>query len=379
VYLLGTGAVCSLGQSADALANAFLAPPPAPHRLDLPELGLELPYRKILSSDFNEADRLMDSIDTAVRQAIATSGLDSGDLAETVLLLGTSSADLGELETAYAQDRAAGHDLPMRHSGFGKFAARIAQRFGIRGGEFTFNTACTSSANALLYAARFLERGRARFVLVLGVEGFNRFTVAGFHGLMLLSPTHIRPFDKERDGSVLGEGVAAAVLGGARPSRASAFRLLAGSNACDAQGITASSPEVMAAVMRQCAERAGVPLTSIDAIKAHGTGTPANDTAERDALRAVFDDEVPDFTALKPHLGHTLGAGGVLELVAMTACLCAGFVPPTADFSLPDAPHEPQPLTTAKPFVQGNVMLNYFGFGGNNTSLMISNFDHGPA
>jgi 3-oxoacyl-(acyl-carrier-protein) synthase len=117
---------------------------------------------------------------------------------------------------------------------------------------------------------------------------------------------------------------------------------------------------------------AGLQPADVAVIKAHGTGSLDNDTAEAAAVRTLFGAPLPPFTAIKRYLGHTLGACGAVELAAFLGCLRAGFVPPAAGFRHPDPALQIQPLTEFRPAPTGAVMLNFFGFGGNYASLLIA-------
>jgi 3-oxoacyl-[acyl-carrier-protein] synthase-1 len=127
----------------------------------------------------------------------------------------------------------------------------------------------------------------------------------------------------------------------------------------------------MRAVMEQALADAGLSATEIVLIKAHGTGSPDNDAAEAAAMRALWGETLPPFTALKRYLGHTLGACGIVELVALLGCLRAGFVPSAAGFAEPDPALRVTPLTAPGPARHGPVMYNHFGFGGNYASFIV--------
>ena len=130
---------------------------------------------------------------------------------------------------------------------------------------------------------------------------------------------------------------------------------------------------MIAAVMGLALENAAIDPGEITVIKAHGTSTAANDTAEARAMLRVFNPDPPPFTSVKPYIGHTLGACGVMETITMLACAKQGYVPATPGFTTFDESCGCSPLMRSLAFEEGNVMLNYFGFGGNNTSLLISN------
>ena len=157
-------------------------------------------------------------------------------------------------------------------------------------------------------------------------------------------------------------------------SRDTGASLLGGANLCDIHHTTSASPDgsAMRHVMEMALTDAGLRPADVSLIKAHGTGSLDNDTAEAAAMRTLFGTDVPPFTSIKRYLGHTLGACGAVELAALLGCLRAGFVPPTAGFSHPDAALNITPLTEARPAPVGPVMLNFFGFGGNYASLLIA-------
>ena len=150
--------------------------------------------------------------------------------------------------------------------------------------------------------------------------------------------------------------------------------LLGGANLCDTHHMTSATPDgsAMRSVMEMALADAGLQPADVAVIKAHGTGSLDNDTAEAAAMRTLFGDDLPPFTGIKRYLGHTLGACGAVELAAFLGCLRAGFVPPTAGFAQPDSALRITPLTGFRSAPNGVAMLNFFGFGGNYASLLIA-------
>jgi 3-oxoacyl-(acyl-carrier-protein) synthase len=255
----------------------------------------------------------------------------------------------------------------------GQAALQVAGKLGIEGPVLTVTTACSSSANALLVAAGLLRRGEVRRALVIGVEGLSAVALSGFHSLMLLDPEGCRPFDAGRRGMQIGEAVGAVLLETSDADCSGDF-LLGGANLCDTHHMTSATPDgsAMHSVMQMALADAGLLPTDVSVIKAHGTGSLDNDTAEAAAMRTLFGENLPMFTGIKRYLGHTLGACGAVELAAFLGCLRAGFVPPAAGFSHQDPALRVTPLTDSCPAPNGTVMLNYFGFGGNYASLLIA-------
>jgi 3-oxoacyl-(acyl-carrier-protein) synthase len=255
----------------------------------------------------------------------------------------------------------------------GQAALQVAAKLGIEGPVLTLTTACSSSANALLVAAGLLRRGEVRRALVIGVEGLSAVALSGFHSLMLLDPDGCRPFDAGRRGMQIGEAVGAVLLEAGDAARDGDL-LLGGANLCDTHHMTSATPDgsAMRSVMEMALADAGLQPADVAVIKAHGTGSLDNDTAEAAAMHTLFGADLPMFTGIKRYLGHTLGACGAVELAAFLGCLRAGFVPPTAGFTHPDPALRIAPLTEFRPAPKGTAMLNYFGFGGNYASLLIA-------
>src|SRR5688572_2395307 len=164
----------------------------------------------------------------------------------------------------------------------------------------------------------------------MGIELANQTTLAGFSGLQLIAET-LRPFDRRRGGIVLGEGVGALVLS-ADPG-ASGLSLVAGASNGDSYSVTAANPDgsSIAAVQSSTLRQAGLDPELVRGIKTHGTASPMNDTGEAAGILRVFP-KPPPVCALKPYLGHTLGACGVTELILMAAALERGFFPATPGF-----------------------------------------------
>ncbi|HWR87117.1 MAG TPA: beta-ketoacyl synthase N-terminal-like domain-containing protein [Acidiferrobacterales bacterium] len=309
---------------------------------------------------------------TVAQEALREARLDADALRDAALVVGTSSfLFAGEADFWRALADTGEADMPPLTPP-GQAALRVAGQLGIEGPVLTLTTACSSSANALLVATALLRRGEVRRALVIGVEGLSAIALSGFHSLMLLDPEGCRPFDAGRRGMQIGEAVGAVLL--EVGDEDGGDRLLGGANLCDTHHMTSATPDgsAMRSVMEMALADAGLQPADVAVIKAHGTGSLDNDTAEAAAMRALFDEDLPPFTGIKRYLGHTLGACGAVELAAFLGCLRAGFVPPTAGFTQPDSALRIAPLTEFRSAPKGVAMLNFFGFGGNYASLLIA-------
>jgi 3-oxoacyl-[acyl-carrier-protein] synthase I len=254
-------------------------------------------------------------------------------------------------------------------------AALIAERFELRGPLLTVSSGCSSSANALLIAIEMLQRREIRHAIVVGAEGLSAVTLGGFDSLMLLDAAGCRPFDRDRTGLQIGEAVAVLVLSaepGVRAERPHAT-LRGGANLCDTHHLTAASPDggVMRNVMCEALGQARLAPCDVVAIKTHGTGSIDSDRAEAAALRQLFGVALPPVLAFKRYLGHTLGACGSLETAALIACLQVGLMPAAAGFNSIDPELGIEPLRAKQAARAGHYLLNFFGFGGNYTSLVL--------
>jgi 3-oxoacyl-(acyl-carrier-protein) synthase len=377
VRLRGLGLVSAYGQGVDRAAAGMIAGRSAITPLTL----FTVPFQDRIQ--VNQLDHTpyppgeagaLALLDTAVREALSEAGLTTEDLRDTALVVGTSGF-LFAAEAEY-RHRLAQQDQPPTRPALrapGYLTQEFAAQLGMQGPVMTLSTACSSSANALLVAGGFLRRGEARRALVIGVEGLSAVTLNGFQSLMLLDPEGCRPFDAERRGMQLGEAAAVVLLEADPDPAEHGDTLLGGANLCDIHHVTSASPDgsAMRTVMEMALTDAGVAPDQVTLIKAHGTGSPDNDMAEAAAMRALWGESLPSFTAIKRYLGHTLGACGVVELAALLGCLRAGAVPSACGCQHPDPELRITPLRASHPAQPGIVMFNYFGFGGNYASFLI--------
>lgn len=318
--------------------------------------------------------RLYEVIEHNVASALHDSGLSSQEIREAALFVGTSSADMSVLEARYRRALTERTDaVALCGASLGDIAAQVLERFGVRGPDFTFSTGCTSSANALLSASTMLDRGLARHAIVIGVELHNDVTALGFRGLQLLTDEVMRPFDRERKGLAPGEACAVAVLGAQR-ERDARWRVLGGANMCDAFNMSSANPDgsTIAHVMREALASSSCSPAQIAAVKVHGAASPRSDEAEVAGLRRIFDD-TPTLCALKPWIGHAFGACGLAELLLFSTAVDDGALPATPGVCAGDSDLD---VTLNQERIapdEGAFLMNYFGFGGSNTSLVVSN------
>jgi len=261
----------------------------------------------------------------------------------------------------------------------GSVTEHIADNLGIKHFITTLSTACSSSANAIFYAARLIKNDLLDVAVAGGADALTKFTLNGFNTLMILDEEYCKPFDENRKGLNLGEGAGYVVLVSekvAKTLKKKMYCKLSGyNNSNDAYHQTASSPDGTGSylAMKRALEKANLTTADIDYINLHGTGTPNNDSAEGTAIKRLFDPHYPPMSSTKSFTGHTLGASGAIEAVFSVLAIANGIVYPNLRLETPmvDFPFTPETefLTAQK---VNHVMSNSFGFGGNCTSLIFS-------
>ena len=348
----------------------------------------EMPFGTVKKS----TDDLRESLDARKPGTTRTDLLALHAFLEALRDSGISYAELRSPDTALVASSTVGgmcltdelfHDANEKERGSPYLASYdnaspaiyLQQRFGIGGIINTINTACSSSANAILYGAGLLKNGLAKRVLAGGADSLAKFTINGFNSLFILSNEPCSPFDENRKGLNLGEGAAFLVLEREEdvPGKKIYAALAGYCNSNDAYHPSSLSEEgVGPRLSMQGALRiACLQPESVDYINAHGTGTENNDEVESRAMLDLFK-KIPAFASTKSYTGHTLGASGAIESVFSIMSLVHQECYPSLHF------RNPIPSTGLIPVRQyekrrvRHVMSNSFGFGGNCTSLIFS-------
>lgn len=251
----------------------------------------------------------------------------------------------------------------------------LQSRYNIKGIVNTINTACSSSANAIMYGARLIKSGRAKRAIVGGVDCIAKFTLNGFNSLFILSPDTCTPFDAGRKGLNLGEGAAFLVLEKEEDCAGkNIYATLAGyANTNDAfhPSSLSENGDGPYLAMSGALQSAGLSSGDIDFINAHGTATENNDEVESRAMLRLFD-KPPAFASTKSNTGHTLGAAGAIEAVYSILNLTHQEVYPALNYKEPIASTGLVPVQAYTKTTVKHVMSNSFGFAGNCSSLIFS-------
>lgn len=271
-------------------------------------------------------------------------------------------------------------------------SGHISIKYGFRGPNYVTVSACASSTNALIDATMQIQLGKADIMITGGSEAaVNIAGVGGFNALRALSTrndspaTASRPFDKNRDGFVLGEGSGCLILEELEHAKARGAKIyaeIAGSGlTADAYHITAPHPEGIGAIkaMQHALKDAEMSPEDIDYVNVHGTSTPLGDVAETKAIKAVFGAHAYDLniSSTKSMTGHLLGAAGAIEAIAATMAVVHDIVPPTINFETEDEEIDNKlnlTLNKAQKRVVNAALSNTFGFGGHNTTVIIKKY-----
>ena len=269
----------------------------------------------------------------------------------------------------------------------------ISMKYGLRGPNFSTVSACASSTNAVIDAFNYIRLGKADVVVTGGSEAaVVEAGIGGFNAMHALSTrnddpkTASRPFDKERDGFVLGEGAGAIILEEYEHAVARGAKIYAevggGGMSADAHHITAPHPEGLGAnnVMLNALDDAGMKPEEIDYVNVHGTSTPLGDIAETKAIKTVFGDHAYNLniSSTKSMTGHLLGAAGAVESIASILAVKNDIVPPTINHFTDDENLDPELNFTFEKAQKREVrsaLSNTFGFGGHNASLVFKKYN----
>ncbi len=396
IVITGEGIVCAIGHDKASVVDALLHGRTGIHAMKhLGSVHKELPVGEVdLSNDemqallglgpSEEVSRTTMMGMMAVEQALIDAEINDGKdergikSQRIVLVSGTTVGGMDITEKYFGHLKVSDEHLDtLRHHDCGSCTHDIANYFGIFDDCTTISTACSSAANAIVLGAQLLQSGQADIVVAGGTEALSLFHLNGFNSLMILDKERCRPFDATRAGLNLGEGAAYIVMERedmAQERNATIHAYLAGyGNACDAFHQTASSDNGEGAylAMREAIEMAGITVSTIDYVNAHGTGTPNNDLSESVALHRIFGNDMPPVSSTKSYTGHTTSASGSIEAVICLLAMRHRFIPSNLGWQ-----HAMEggilPSMGVSNIALRYVLCNAFGFGGNDTSLLFS-------
>ena len=322
----------------------------------------------------------------AAVEALQDAGIDTSSSLRIGFISANTTGGMDKTEGFYETflaDSTKGKLRNLVHHECGSITELVAEHLGITGYTTTISTACSSSANSIMYGARLIRHNKLDVVVAGGTDSLTRFTLNGFNTLMILDKQPCMPFDEHRSGLNLGEGAGYVVLVSSKVAaslqRSMYCKFAGGHNANDAYHQTASSPDGTGSylAMKGALDQSGIAASDIDYINLHGTGTANNDASESTAIMRLFESRFPKMSSTKSFTGHTLGASGGIEAVFSALSVQQNLVYPNLRLTTPIANFP----FSAETFFHDDIVINHvlsnsFGFGGNCSSLVFSKAAH---
>ena len=408
VVITGLGAITPVGNTAADFWQALLAGKSGIGpitRFDAAEYDAKIagevkgfePTAFIDKKEARRMDRFTQFAIAAAKMALDDSGIDL-EKADKSRIGSFVGSGIGGMDTLHEQYKNLFEKGPNRVSPFfipmmiaNMAAGQVSIAFGLQGPSSCVVTACATGTNCIGDAMKVIQRGDADVMVAGGTEAaISPAGMAGFCSMKALSTRNdapekaSRPFEKDRDGFVMGEGSGIVILESLEHALARGARIYAelagyGTNA-DAYHVTAPAPEGAQAArcMELAIKDAGLQVTDVDYINAHGTSTPLNDKNETLGIKALFGDHDKNLavSSIKSMTGHLLGAAGGIECVATALTVANDMMPPTINYDTPDSDLDLDYVPNqARAKVVRVALSNSFGFGGHNATLLVKKFE----
>lgn len=394
VYVTGIGVISAIGNNVAETMDSFNNLEPgigklehivSRHQQETPVAEVKASNEELtamagFSADYKNTRTALLGI-IAAKEAVKSAGITNIKEFRTGLISANSVGGMGMTENLwmdYLDTEKSGDWLRyIECHECGDSTEAIADAIGVKDFLSTISTACSSSANSIMFGARLIKQGILDRVIVGGADSLSKFTLNGFSTLMILDKENCKPFDAQRKGLNLGEGAGFIVIESEKAAKGKEIlcELSGYGNANDAYHQTASSPDGAGAclAMEKAFRVSGLKPSDISYINAHGTGTEINDLSEGTALDKIFDKKVPMISSTKAFTGHTLGACGGIEAVFSVLAIKHGMVYPNLNHAhqMTELSFTPEKEMKKNQKIE-HVLSNSFGFGGNTSALIFS-------
>lgn len=377
VYITGSAIISALGNNKDDSVKRIQEITNDNYSKYLKDNFEELKYYRIKKSFASHKEKFYSILEEVVLKAIEDAKLSKDEAEDLHTFLGSTSMSISIIEEQHLQYKNGESNDEIKNIGYGEIGSFIEKLINSKYNSTIIQTACTSSANALCHASDFIKHNKIKKALVLGFEFFNYTTYRGFQSLMLLSQSgEYKPFDINSDGLILGEACSAVVLE-AQKKEASDFEIVSYKNSFDSYSVTSSNPngDVTLFCMEEALSNANLSIEKLTCLKAHATGSENSNLAEVTAIDKLFKkhNQKTDVVILKPYIGHTLGACGTNEIVLLCESIKNNFLPKTINFYNKYNNIDFTPLLESKNINKATILFHFIGFGGSNTSIILSN------
>jgi len=325
---------------------------------------------------------------TATKEALREAGIQASDLKRirAGVIFGTTNGEshiLEEIDRIWLEsgETEVWAKTIIKYS-MDSIANNVARHLGISGISRMIPTACSAGNYSIGHGYDLIRNNKIDVAIVGGADPLTRYAFAGFGRLFAMAPEKCQPFDKNRKGMMIGEGAGVLVLEeleSAKKRGADIYCEIVGYGlSCDAYHMTAPSMEGITGVMETAIKNCGIEKSDVSYISAHGTGTPANDKAECQAINRVFGvltKNIP-ISSIKSMLGHTMGAASAIEAASCCMAIKGNRVPPTINFDTPDPECDIDCVPNiAKDKILNTVLNNSFAFGGNNACVVMRRYE----
>ena len=377
VYITGSSIISALGNNKNDSVKKIQEITNDNYLEYLKDNFQELKYYQIKKNFVSKEEKFYSILEEVVLKAIEDAKLSKEEAKELHIFLGSTSMSISIVEEQHLKYKNKQSSHEIKNIGYGEIGSFIENLINSKYTSTIIQTACTSSANAICHASDFIKNKKIKKALIIGFEFFNYTTYKGFESLMLLSKSgEYKPFDMNSDGLILGEACSAVILESEKKEK-SDFEILSSNNSFDNYSVTSSNPngEITLSCMEEALSKAKLSIENLTCLKAHATGSENSNLSEVVAIDKLFKKykQKTDVVILKPYIGHTLGACGSNEIVLLCESIKNNFLPKTINFYKSYHNIDFTPLLKSKEINKATVLFHFIGFGGSNTSMILSN------
>jgi len=377
VYITGSSLICALGNNKSQSIQTAKKINNENYRDFFKDKHEGFSFFKIDQTFENQKEKFYTILQDTILQAVKDANLSKDEQKELQIFIGSTSMSISINEEQSDNFYNKKSTKMLEEVGYGNIGTFTENIIDSKYKATILQTACTSTANSIAYATDLIQANKIKRALIIGLELFNKSTYKGFQSLMLLSKNGIyKPFDQQSDGVILGESCSAVILDSVKKDDSS-LEVLATNTSFDNYSITGSNPSGEATYnsMEKTLEKAKLEIKDLTCIKAHATGSENSNLSEAKAIDNLFKkyNQTTDVVILKPFLGHTLGACGTSETILLCEFIKEGFIPKTLNYQVGYENISFHPLLENKTVREVTILFQYIGFGGSNTTLILSN------
>ena len=377
VYVTGSSIISALGNNKDEAIQKIKEINNSNYSEYLKSNYEDINYYRIKEKYTSQKEKFYSILEKVVINAIDNAKLTKEEAQDLHIFLGSTSMSISIVEEEHLKYKKDESTNKIKNIGYGEIGIFVENLINSKYTSAMVQTACTSSVNAICYANDLIKHNKIKRALVIGFEFFNNTTFRGFQSLMLLSPSgEYKPFDIDSDGLILGEACSAVILDSEKKQKDD-FEILSSNSSFDSYSVTSSNPngEVTLSCMEEALKKANLTIDKLTCLKAHATGSENSNLSEVVAINKLFKKykHETDVVILKPYIGHTLGACGTNEIVLLTESIKSNFLPKTINFYNKYNNIEFSPLLESKHINKATILFHFIGFGGSNTSIILSN------